>query len=167
MDKLESIIIELEEEIEKSKNFFGLTLLNKERVLSLIGAFRKELPEVIREAEETKKERAYIIQEAIDLALKRTQQAQETADYLVSTAEVTMRAQNEARLIVDEAERRAYDIEIDSKKRIDNLLATTEQVLINHINLVRNNREELSGELLKQLSQAPSASATETDEQPN
>ena len=150
MDKLESLILELEEEISKSKTLFGVTFVNKDRLLSLVDSFRKELPEVIREAEKIMQNKAYILQEAIDLSLKRTQQAQETADYLVSTAEVTMRAQNEARLILEEADKRAFEIEMDSKRRIDALLSGTEQILNNHLLIVRNNREELSGELIKQ-----------------
>jgi cell division septum initiation protein DivIVA len=150
MNNLESIINELETEIEKGKKFFGFSMLNKDALLSLLNSLRKEIPSVIRESQEIVKRKDDIIQEAIDLSLKRTQQAQETADYLVSTADVTIRAQNEARLILEDADKRAFDIEADSKKRIDNLLSTTEKILVNHLNIVRNNREELSGELLKQ-----------------
>ncbi|MDR3293711.1 MAG: hypothetical protein LBT20_06410 [Clostridiales bacterium] len=150
MDKLESILLELEDEVNKGKKFFGLSLMNKERLLSLIDALRGEFPEVIRESEEIIQNKAYILQEAVDLSLKRTHQAQETADYLVSTAEITMRAESEARLILEEADKRAFEIETDSKKRIDNLLAATEKVFVDHLNLVRNNRESLKGELIKQ-----------------
>jgi cell division septum initiation protein DivIVA len=150
MNNLESIIGELETEIEKAKKFFGFSLLNKDALLSLLNSLRREIPVVVKESQEIVKRKDDIIQEAVELSLKRTQQAQETADYLVSTAEITIRAQNEARLILEDADKRAFDIEADSKKRIDNLLATTEKILVNHLTIVRNNREELSGELLKQ-----------------
>jgi cell division septum initiation protein DivIVA len=150
MNNLESIINELETEIEKGKKFFGFSMLNKDSLLSLLSSLRDELPGVVRESQEIIKRKDEIIQEAIGLSLKREQQAQETADHLVSIAEVTIRAQNEARLILKDADKRAFDIEADSKKRIDSLLSTTEKILVNHLNIVRNNREELSGELLKQ-----------------
>ncbi|MDR2091265.1 MAG: hypothetical protein LBP62_06455 [Clostridiales bacterium] len=166
MNNLESIINEIETEIEKGKRFFGFSLVGKERLLKLLDDLRKEFPGVIKESEEIVKHREEIVQEGIELSLKRTQQAQETADYLVSTAEVTMRAENEARLILEDADKRAFNIEADSKKRIDNLLATTEKILVNHLNIVRNNREELSGELLKQYRppQNPREIAGETED---
>jgi cell division septum initiation protein DivIVA len=150
MNNLESIINELETEIEKGKKFFGFSMLNKDGLLSLLNSLRREIPVVIRESEEIVRRKDEIIQDARVLALKQTQHAQETADYLVSTAEVTIRAQNEARLLLEDADKRAFNIEADSKKRIDNLLSATEKILVNHLNIVRNNREELSGELLKQ-----------------
>ncbi|MDR2047306.1 MAG: hypothetical protein LBP79_05370 [Clostridiales bacterium] len=150
MNKLESIIGEIEDEIQKSRRLFGFSLLNKDRLLTLLSTLRNETPEVIKESEDVVRHKDSIIQEAVDLALKRTQQAQETADYLVSTSNVVMNAERDARLILEDADKRAFAMEDDAKRRIDNLLATTETVLANHLNLVRNNREELNGELLKQ-----------------
>ncbi|MDR3263268.1 MAG: hypothetical protein LBT30_03060 [Clostridiales bacterium] len=162
MDKLESIILELEDEIAKGKKLFGFTLINKERILSLIESFRTDLPDVVREAENTLKNEARILQEANELSLKRIQQAQETADYLVSTAYITTQAENEARLILEDADNKAYNIETDTKRRIDALLSATESALVNHLNIVRNNREVLSGELLKQY--VPLAAAPEEEQ---
>ena len=151
MNKLESLILELEDEITKAKKVFGVTMVNKDRLLSLTDSIRDELPEVVSESKHVLKNKEYILQEAIDLSLKRTQQAQETADYLVSTSEITLRAEAEAKLIMQEAARQAHELIQDSKRRIDKLLSAIEQSLLNHLTLVRNNREELKGELLRQF----------------
>ncbi|MDR1939825.1 MAG: hypothetical protein LBQ40_03420 [Clostridiales bacterium] len=150
MDKLESLLLEIEDEITKGKKFFGSTLINdKNRILSLLDSVRKEIPEVIREAEATLKNKNSILQDAIELSMRRTQQAQEEADYMVSTSAINMKAKEEAVRIIESADKRAYEIEMFSKQRIDELLSSVEQVLKSHLDLVRNNREELSGELLK------------------
>jgi len=150
MEKLEIVISDIEKELSESKRWMGKNLIDKEVMLDLIAKLRIALPECIAKANQVLSDSDAIRQRAKEEYRRTIEQAEEKAGFLVSNDEITFKAEKMAADVLKSTEYQTQQMLLDTKQRIDNLLSLTEKALLDQINFVRNNREALRGELIKQ-----------------
>jgi len=150
MDKLENIIADIEKELNESKKMFGKNLVDKEKLISLVDLWKASLPGAIAKANQILAEADDIRYKAKEEYQRTVSQAEERAAFLVDNDNIVYEAEKRAAKILKSAEYQGQQVGYDAKLRIDNLLSMTEKALLDQINLVRNNREALRGELIKQ-----------------
>jgi hypothetical protein len=151
MNSFDIIINEMIGEISKGKkSMLGSGIIvDKEKMLQLVANLKASLPEVVQRSYSVLGESDKIIAESIDRANATVQDAERRAAFLIQNSEIVKRSEYEADMIIKEAYDKVGEIEHDSKRRIDGLLAETEKALAEQLQVVRNNREVLKGELLK------------------
>lgn len=92
--QLKSLLGQLNSLIEKSHNFFGYTILQKEEIVSLIEEIAKCIPADVREAELLLARKDEIIKEAQNRAERIIQDAVNEQSRLINEHEIVKRAQD-------------------------------------------------------------------------
>ena len=127
------IIDEIEDVVEKSFNFFGFAVTNKEELLSMIDEIRLKLPDELKQARWVKEERQRIIAEAQKDAEKIIKDAQDRVISMIDEHEITKAAKDKANEILTSAKQQELDMQRNAVVYADSLLdkldKTTSMVL--------------------------------------
>ncbi|HXF56801.1 MAG TPA: hypothetical protein VNO34_04380 [Actinomycetota bacterium] len=145
---------QLQELVEQAKSMplSSSVLVNREEVLELIEATRKELPEEIKQARWVVKDREELLAKARRDGEAIVQKALEERARLLSQQEVVRAAQEEAERILAEAREQARQLRLEAEDYVDTKLAQYEVALEKtaaeiqrSIQQVRKGRDRLRG----------------------
>lgn len=144
MDILE-IINEMEEVIEESTRvpLVGKVLIDDDLIVEYLDRIRSAIPEEIRQAKITIKEKERLLNEAHEEAKKVFDNAQSQISKLADESEITKQAQKQAEEIYIKAKNTAREIRQGANIYADETLKKLEDNLQKAINIVKNGREEL------------------------
>ena len=145
---INQIIEELENELyNNSKSFLWNKKAFVEKCGSLVEEIKRNLPTALKEANYLLSQRDKILFQAQETAKKTIAEAETRAEQLVSQSELVIRAEEQAREIVDNANKRTSQMYAATKSNLDKMLKSVEDYLTENLHIVRNNREELNGSL--------------------
>lgn len=136
----------LEDELEKGASipFSGKSLVNRDKCLDIIRDIRLNLPDEIKQAEWIKKERQRILVDAQREAETIVQEAEQRIKSMIDENEITQRAYLASREIIETAQENAKEIRLGAKEYADSLLQEIDSYLLQHLEVLRNNRQELN-----------------------
>lgn len=121
------------------------------RAENLIIAIKQSLPSAVQESSYMLTQRDKILSKANEEAKKIVDDAKEYANNLVSDSEITRNAESKANELMKKADDYTSHLKELTKSNIDKLLKAIEDYLMENLHIVRNNREELAGTLIKNL----------------
>ncbi len=151
MDGLE-LLDELEDIIDKGAGipFSGRCILERDELMDVVQELKLKLPDDLKQAKWIKEERQRILQEAQAEADNIIKAANEKGISMINEHEITQKAVEQARQIIEQAKSDALAIEDQAYNYVDSLLETVEKVSVSSmkeleqcISIVRNNRSEL------------------------
>ncbi len=143
IDRIDELQVLVEE--ATSVPFSTSAVINREEFLELLGAFKQEIPDEVRQARWMARDRDELIERARKEAERIIQEAREQRDRLLSRTEIVQAAQREADRIVEEANAKAARIQHEAEDYIDQKLAGFEILLNKMITTVGRGREQLRG----------------------
>ena len=127
MDYLE----ELEELIESCKSvpFTNKVSVEREKVLDIVRDIRLSLPTELRQAQRILDERDKIVNEAKIKASNIISDAENTAQFMVSSSEIYKVAQEQSEDLMESARQSARDMRLNAMDYADELLSKTESMI--------------------------------------
>ncbi len=136
----------LEDELQSGTSipFGNRVLINRDKCMEIIKDIRLNMPEEIKQAEWLKMERQKILVDAQKESETIIREAEKRIESLVEENEITQRAYEQARNILESCQNNAKEIRLGSKEYADNLLEQVENYLIEQIEILRQNRQELN-----------------------
>ena len=142
MELLE-ILDELEDTIDKSFNFFGMTVVNKEDLLSMIEELRLKFPDELKQAKWVKEERQRILSEAEKEAQNIIDSGKEKVLALIDEHEIARQAKLKAEEIMNEAKRQELEMRKNAIGYADSLLERVESISSMVLDESREGRRQL------------------------
>ena len=118
---------------------------------NLVMQIKQSLPSAIQESSYMLAQREKILNAANEEAQKKIDSAKDYVDSIVANSEITKLAEQRAAEVMKRADDYTRHLEQITKANIDKLLKAIEDYLMENLHIVRNNREELAGTLLKNL----------------
>jgi len=151
MEDIFLIIEELENELMSSKNalFSRKSIVNTEKCLRYIAELKENLPSSLKEASVMIKSKQELMDKAGAEAQQVINEAHTQAREVLNQSTILKRAESESKAIRGEAMLYNDTIKKNAKIYADDLFNDVEKFLIDMITTIRNNREELRGELVK------------------
>lgn len=140
-----SLLDEMEKAIEDGKSipFTSKVLVDREDVLDLIKEIRLKLPEELKQAKWVKEERTRILVEAQKEAEGIVKEAENRIIAMVDENEITRKAYEQKNEIIQTANEMAREISNGTKEHADAILERIENVLLDTLKTIQNNRREL------------------------
>lgn len=140
-----SLLDEMEKTIEDGKSipFTSKVLVDREDVLDLIKEIRLKLPEELKQAKWVKEERTRILVEAQKEAEGIVKEAENRIIAMVDENEITRKAYEQKNEIIQTANEMAREISNGTKEHADAILERIENVLLDTLKTIQNNRREL------------------------
>ena len=138
----------LEEELEESKKALFSSSFKKvdtERMYEILEDMRAAYPEELRQAERIISDKMRIMADAKADAERMIRDAEQRANQLVDEHEIVQAATDKARQILAAAQKNARDVREGAKGYAEDLMQDVEGHLEEYIDMVRKNRESLSG----------------------
>ena len=144
MDILQ-IIEEIDQEFVNSKNFLWSkkSLVNMDRLASLIAELKANLPDSIQEASYILSKKEQILNNANAEARKTIAEAEFRAEQLVSSSKIVKASEAEAADIIARANKKCAELYSVTKENVDKMLASVESYIEQDLQMVRQNRAEL------------------------
>ena len=121
----------------------GRAMVDREKMIETVEQIKTALPEDITQAQQIKRDREGIITEANREAEQLVSEAQEQACQLLSEHEIVRQANAEARAIVTHAQEHSAKIRRAANDYAEELLASMDNILSSHVELLNRNRESL------------------------
>jgi Zn-finger nucleic acid-binding protein len=121
----------------------GKVWIDKDELEELIKKVRIALPDEIKEAEWVSREKERYLVQAQEEAKRILREAESYAERLIREDQITARAEEDARRIIDEAKQTAIEIETDALQYASQLLENLEENLDRTLKVVHKGREEL------------------------
>ena len=140
LEKIEDIIEEASKLPLSNK-----VMIDKEEVLEVINEIRLKMPDEINRASWVAKERQRILNEAQSEADELIEKVKEQQKYLVEESEITREAQQYAKQLIEDAERKANDMKIGAYTYSDEILSSLEGKIKEVIGIIEQNRDSLKG----------------------
>ena len=137
------ILEEIEDSIEKNFSLFGMTVVNKEDLLSMLEELRLKLPDEIKQAKWVKEERQKILAEAEKEAESIIEGAKEKVIALVDEHEIAKQATAKAEQIMADAKAQELDMRRNAVSYADSLLERVENVSAVILEQSRESRRQL------------------------
>ena len=137
-----------EEELEESKKALFSSSFKKvdtERMYEILEDMRAAYPEELRQAERIISDKMRIMADAKADAERMIRDAEQRANQLVDEHEIVQAATDKARQILAAAQKNARDVREGAKGYAEDLMQDVEGYLEEYIDMVRKNRESLSG----------------------
>lgn len=135
----------MEDVLEKSWNFFGVTMVNKKELEDAIEDIRLKLPEEIKQAKWIKEERQRILLEAQKEAQAIVKEAETRIVSMIDENEITRQAYDQANETIINAQKTAREIKQGSLEYADEIISKLEENLKDTYLVLHKNREELKG----------------------
>lgn len=150
MDILQ-IIDELEQEFVGSKNFLWSkkSLVNMDRLASLIAELKANMPEAIQEASYVLSKKEQILNNAKAEARKTVAEAEFRAEQLVSSSEIFKKCEKECDELIAATNKKCAELCQVTKANVDKMLRSVENYMTENLDMVRRNHDELSKEIMK------------------
>ena len=136
LEKIEDIIEEASKLPLSNK-----VMIDKEEVLEVINEIRLKMPDEINRASWVAKERQRILNEAQSEADELIEKVKEQQKYLVEESEITREAQQYAKQLIEDAERKANDMKIGAYTYSDEILSSLEEKIKEVIGIIEQNRD--------------------------
>lgn len=151
MENVFNLLEELENCFAKAKTamFSKKVAVDADECMMLINKIKESLPTSIREAERLVSQSENMIANAEAKARRIVNEAEMRAEQVISESVLLRRAEEEGESIRAEARQFNDTIKKNAREYVDGLLQEMENFLANTISVVRNNREELGGSLIK------------------
>ena len=146
MDNFEMLINEIESELLKAKKapFSGTDIVvNKMTMLNLISRIRSSYPNVLKEANQIKKERDDIINKATEYANNTMDVAEDRAKALISDSEIVKQANIEAEAMLKEAEDSYRKMDYEARALAFNILDNAEKAIGDGLNVINDKKRKL------------------------
>ena len=140
LEKIEDIIEEASKLPLSNK-----VMIDKEEGLEVINEIRLKMPDEINRASWVAKERQRILNEAQSEADELIEKVKEQQKYLVEESEITREAQQYAKQLIEDAERKANDMKIGAYTYSDEILSSLEGKIKEVIGIIEQNRDSLKG----------------------
>ncbi len=140
LEKIEDIIEEASKLPLSNK-----VMIDKEEVLEVINEIRLKMPDEINRASWVAKERQRILNEAQSEADELIEKVKEQQKYLVEESEITREAQQYAKQLIEDAERKANDMKMGAYTYSDEILSSLEEKIKEVIGIIEQNRDSLKG----------------------
>lgn len=119
-------------------------ILNRENLLTLLAALQEQLPEAIKQAHYIVQEHNSLLQEAKQEANDYLRRAEIKAATLVNENQITQDAERQAEQILAEATANANGMHDYAVDYVNKLLQATETTLADMLEVIRQNKQELS-----------------------
>jgi len=144
MDVL-NLIDEIEDILEDGSSipFSGKVMVDKEEILEIIKEIRIKLPDEIKQAVWVKGERQRILAEAEKESEILRQEADRRIKSMIDESEVTKRANEQAKDIINAAQQDAKKIRLGARAYADDILAELSLKVEKVLSTISANREEL------------------------
>lgn len=147
MNRINLVILldKLEETVDKAPEIplTGRVILDSDEILELVEKIRNSIPEEVKRAELVSTERDRVISEGQQKAERMIAQAEEYAAKLVRDSEIHRQAQQEAKRLLDDAQKKAIELENGAKDYADHVLNNLQKSLEQTLKVVANGRQEL------------------------
>jgi cell division septum initiation protein DivIVA len=142
------LVDRLEETVKKSPRlFFGsIRLLDERRVWALLDQMRISIPDEVRRAQRTNRERDRLLAQAREEAERVVQQAQERAAELSAEHVIARAAEDRAAVIRERAGREVTGMRADADEYAFNTLSQLEEELRRTLHVVENGLRKLQAE---------------------
>lgn len=137
------ILEEIEDSVEKNFSIFGMTLLNKEDLLSMLEELRVKLPDEIKQAKWVKEERQKILSEAEKEADAIIEGAKEKVIALVDEHEIAKLAKAKAEQIMTDAKAQENEMRRNAVIYADQLLERVENISSGVLDQARESRRQI------------------------
>ncbi len=147
--KVITYLEELEDIIDSSASLplTNKVLVDKDALLEIIKEVRINLPDDIKQGSWIKEERNKIINEAHDEANRILEDSEAHAEHMADRDEIVKRANKKAEEIIQEAQVQSERIRKSAIEYTDGILGQVEKSLNDHLEILLQNRSELSSEL--------------------
>lgn len=139
------IIDELEQEFIGSKNFLWSkkSLVNMDRLASLIAELKANLPEAVQEASYVLSKKEQILNNAKAEARKTIAEAEFRAEQLVSSSEIFKKSERESAELLAQTNKKCAELYMVTKSNVDKMLKSVELYLDQNLQMVKQNRADL------------------------
>mgnify|MGYP000061889660 FL=1 len=136
----------LEDEIENGRPgiFTGRVSVDGVRCMALLRDIRTHLPEAIEKAKKVEDNQQRILVDAQQEADVIVNDAERRMDDMVEEHELVQKAYETARRILENAHQNAKEIRLGAKEYADEMLEEVEAYLENRLETLRQNRDELN-----------------------
>ncbi len=144
----------LERELDCATNlvFSKKSAVDVAKCESLLADIKMELPKAVQEASYIISQKDNIIRNAQAQAELIEKDAKQRADSMLDESAIIAKSQEIADKIIKEAETKCSLMVENAQKKIDLMLRNIEEYLMDSLRIIRNNREDLAGEMLKKKS---------------
>jgi len=139
IDQLE-ILVERAPEVP----LVGKILVDADELFDLIDIIRTAIPAEVRRAEAVSAERDKMIAEGQEQAERMIAKAEEYAAKLVRNNEIHRQAEEEGKRLLEEAHRRAREVEGGAIEYADQIFANLQEALEKTLAVVKRSKEELN-----------------------
>lgn len=119
---------------------------------SLVADIKRELPSAIQEASYIISQKESIVGSALAQAELIEREANEKVEQILNESNVISKSQEIADRTIKETEVKCANMIENAQKKIDLMLKNIEEYLMDSLRIIRNNREDLAGEILKKKS---------------
>jgi vacuolar-type H+-ATPase subunit H len=147
MQKVNNLMLlldHLEELVSSSFQFAGKVMVDREELEELVKKIHIALPEDVKQAEWVSREKERYLGQAQEEAKRIIREAENYAGRLVQDDEIIMRAENEAKKVLEEAKLTAQEMETEAREYANQILERLDNSLERTLQVVRQGREELS-----------------------
>jgi len=142
-----NLLDHLENLVDAKFQLAGRVWIDKEYFEDLLEKIRIALPEEIKVAERLNLERERYLEQTHSEAERILREAENYVQRLIHESQITVKAEEEADRIIDNAKRVAVRIETDALQYAKQLLEQLEQNLERTIHIVQNGRNELNKQI--------------------
>ncbi len=151
------LVDRLEETVKKSPRFFfsAIRLVDERRVWALLDQMRISIPDEVRQAQRTNRERDRILAQVREEAERVVQQAHERAAELTAEHVVSQAAEARAATIRERAEREVTGLRTDADEYAFNSLCQLEEELRRMLKVVENGLRKLQAERMASVEEEP------------
>jgi len=169
MVSIEELLDEMDALLDKSKAVpfgSGKAMVNVDRLRELIDDIRLHMPQEIRQARAIVMERNDIIASARKEAESITRKAEERARTMVDKEEVVRRATIQSNEQISQAQSKARDIRRGATDYAEDIMRTTEEVISQKLNELRQARQNLRSAVRNEGSAVPGSTKPAADNSP-
>lgn len=144
----------LERELSCATNlvFSKKSAVDVSKCESLLADIKRSLPTAVQEASYIISQKETIVGNAVAQAELVEREAKEHAEALINESSVIAKSQEIADKLVKESEAKCEAMVTGARQKIDLMLRNIEEYLMDSLRVIRNNREDLAGEILKKRS---------------
>lgn len=142
IERIEELQVLMEE--AKAVPLSASAVVNRDEILELLAELKQELPDEVRQARWTVRDRDEIMERARREAEKILEQSRAERARLIDESALVGAAREEAAAIVAEARAKADELRRQAEDYVDTKLATFEKLLNRTLSSVVRGREELS-----------------------
>jgi len=145
---LQVLIDQLEALVEKAPEvpLVGKVLVDADELFDLLDVIRTAIPEEVKRAEAVSSDRERMIAEGQEQAERMIAKAEEYAAKLVHSSEIYRQAEAESKLLLEEAKRKALEIEQGSREYAQQVLGDLSGALKRTLQVVEAGQQELQKE---------------------